>query len=269
MKTEKIIGKGRTSEVYKLEQNKVVKLYLKKFEAWLPYELKITRIVNQAGVLSPKIYDKIKINNRTGIIFQFISGENMLKLLTKKPWKAKVYACKMARIHAKIHEHESTALPPQNKKFENTIKMTESILGEKSKLILDYFHTLPVGNSVCHGDIFAGNIMISNESSQAIDWIAAYSGHPLGDVARACLIFYSPNPIPDEPIFTQICFNIQKKAMLNSYLKEYMMITGTKLQDIEAWMLPITASRIWEKVHGEEKWLIKKIDYYLKKHYLT
>jgi hypothetical protein len=45
-----------------------------------------------------------------------------------------------------------------------------------------------------------------------------------------------------------------------SYLNEYMRVAKVKFEDIDAWMLPVAAAKLKDKVPGEEKWLMKIID---------
>ncbi len=264
-KTGELVGSGRTSRVYEWGKDKVIKLYFEDFEKWISYEVKTGMAVYEAGVPAPILFDTVEVNGKRGIIYQRIKGKNMLSLIAKQPWKIATYARQMARLQAKFHQRTTDKLVSQTKRFSEFIINSETVLGkERTDLIINYLKTLPEGINICHGDFFPGNIIVSCKNACAVDWIAAYSGHPLGDVARTCLIFQSPSPVPNEPFLKRHIFNAMKKWMLRVYLNEYIQHTNVQSHDIKRWMLPVTAARIWENVPGERTWLLHMIDNQLK-----
>ncbi|HEX9059553.1 MAG TPA: aminoglycoside phosphotransferase family protein, partial [Clostridia bacterium] len=247
--------------VYKWGEDKVVKLYFDKFkEDWIKREANIGRILHEAGLPTPAVFETIEIGGRRGIIQERIFGRTVLSLLETEPWKLYHFAHKMAGLHFKIHEKSVDGIPSQKERFMYTIKLSANILGDKVKLILDYLDKLPDGNNVCHGDMHFNNIIVSNNKFVAVDWSSAYKGNPLGDVARTCLIINSPSifsTIPD-PITLTILYS--KWLAYLSYLNEYIRLSNVKFEDIDAWMLPAAAAKLKDKIPGEEKWLMKIIN---------
>jgi hypothetical protein len=98
----------------------------------------------------------------------------------------------------------------------------------------------------------------------AIDWSSGYKGNPLGDVARTYLILNTPAVPPGISDIVAAMSIYPKWLACWIYMNEYMRIAKVKFEDIDAWMLPVAAARLKDKVPGEEKWLMKIINKRLK-----
>ena len=198
MQKGKLVGRGMTAEVYSWGQDKVLKLYFDWVsEESIKYEAEVGRAVFEAGIPSPAVYDIVEEDSRKGIIYQCIEGESMLRKIESKPWKISKYARDMARLHFKIHSCKADELPSQMESFKKAINQSTNLLGDRTKKILDYMDSLTEGSSVCHGDFHPDNILVTNSKMTAIDWNNSYSGNPLCDVARTCLIILTPFMPPD------------------------------------------------------------------------
>lgn len=261
-----MIGQGRTAEVYAWDSGKILKLYFDWFPMnWIKYEADIGRAIYNAGVPSPELFDMVDEDGRKGLIYQRIDGVSLLKLIETKPWQIPGYARQMAQLHFKIHQFSTDKLPSHKDRMTHAIMKETPILGKEAEKIITYLNGLPSGNSVCHGDFHPDNILVSAKGWVAIDWMNAYEGNPLSDVARTCLMIHSPFIPPGTP---RILMDIIKCMIYSAYIKEYLKLANVKWEDIETWMLPVAAARICEKVPGEEKWLLEMIDNKLKQHRL-
>lgn len=256
-----LIGKGTTAEVYAWGKDKVVKLFLNNYKTeWIRYEAEVGRKVNQAGVPSPVVFDIVENNGRKGIVFQRIQGKTILSDLEAEPWMFYGFIGKMAALQHKIHLYSADSLPAQKEKLASAIQSSSEILGAKVKRILRYMHTLPEGNSVCHGDFHLGNIIVSQNKLTAIDWVSACKGDPAGDVAQTCLIINSPAVPAGTPGIIVEMARYPKWLTYRYYVSEYMRATKVKFKSIDAWILPMAAARLIAKIPGEEKWLTKIIN---------
>ncbi len=260
-----LLGKGMTADVYVWGQDKVLKLYKEGYrEEWMKREAAIGRKIHEAGVPSPDVFDIVEIDGRKGIILQRIFGKSMLAILVKEPWRFHSFVQQLAGFQQKIHQYSIEGIPSQKEKFSQAIALSSGILRDKTKKIIDYVDTLPEGDSICHGDLYLGNIIVSNDKLVAIDWSGAYRGDPSGDVARTCLIINSPaipSGIPDI-VGTMSAF--PKWMTCRLYLNEYIRASKAKLENIDAWMLPVAADRLRARIPGEEKWLMEIINKRLK-----
>ncbi len=265
MEKGKLLGKGMTAEVYKWGHDKVLKLYLDNYtEEWIKREAGIGENVHKAGVPSPDVFDMVEIDGRKGILLQRIFGKTISNILESEPWTLYNYAQQMAGFHYRIHKCSTDGIPSQKERFEYTIKLSAGILGNKVKKVLDYIDRLPEGNSICHGDLYFSNIIVSGNKMSAIDWSSGYKGNPLGDVARTYLILNTPAVPPGISDIVAAMSIYPKWLACWIYMNEYMRIAKVKFEDIDAWMLPVAAARLKDKVPGEEKWLMKIINKRLK-----
>ncbi len=259
-----MIGKGMTAEVYALEDNKVLKLYFDWVgKELIDFEAKIGKVISEAGIPSPKFFSIVEVDGRKGIIFERANGKSMLKLIEVKPWKIVYYARQMARLHARIHSYSTEQLSSQEKELKDAINFSVSTLGNRTERILEVLKKLPSGKSICHGDFHPDNIIVSSKRLVVIDWTNAYSGNCLGDVARTCLMIRTPFVPPETPSIIVMLSKVIKRIIYSVYLKEYKRLTNVRTDDINAWMLPVAAARLREKIPGEKKWLLNIIDKYL------
>lgn len=260
-----LLGKGMTADVFKWGQGKVLKLYKEGYrEEWIKREGAIGRKVHEAGVPSPAVFDRVEIDGRKGIILQRIFGQSMLAILEKEPWRFHSFVQQLAGFQHEINRCSNEGLPSQKEKFSRAIAFSSGILGDKAKKIIDFVDMLPEGDSICHGDLYPGNIIVSNDKLVAIDWSGAYRGDPSGDVAMTCLIINSPAVPPGTPDIVGIMSAFPKWVTCQLYLDEYIRASKAKLENLDAWMLPVAAARLTARIPGEEKWLMEIIDERLK-----
>lgn len=260
-----LIGKGMTAEVYEWGQDKVLKLYFEKYnEDWIKHEADIGYAIHASGVPSPAVYDMVIVNGRKGLIMQRLFGETLQNKIIAEPWMIYYYVKQLARLQYEIHKCSAEGLPNQKEKFEYAINRSVEILGDRQEKILKYVEALPDGTSVCHGDLYFGNIILSNHKLTAIDWNGAYCGNPLGDVARTCLIIISPSVPPGTLEIFNMLSQYAKGLVCWTYLNEYMTLAKVDIKDISAWLLPVAAAKLKDKVQGEEKWLMDIIGSNLK-----
>jgi len=251
------IAEGRTAEVYAWGSTQVVKLY----RDWWPlenirYEISICRAVHEAGISSPAVGDLIQLDGRYGLIYERIDGPSMEGLMFTEPERLDEMASLFAHVQASLHSTTTTGLPSQRSKLLHHIDLAGSMLGETTKKrVLDIMAALPDGNSVCHGDLFPGNVLVSPRGATIIDWENASLGSPLADVARTLLAFdAAPLYIETEPKYEPLLPAIARFRDL--YLDAYLRETGADLALINAWCIPIAADRLHEGVKIEDEYLI-------------
>lgn len=261
MEIGSFVGKGKTAEVYKWEKDKVLKLFLKKYDLErVLYEAEIGRAVHRAAAPAPAVYDIIVVDGRYGIQFQRIFGNSMSSHIQKEPWKIYYFAKQLARLHYNIHKCTSDELPAQNERLSLVIEKSSRRLGEKKKSILEYLDCLPGGTSVCHGDLHFNNVIVSDKGLVAVDWNSAYIGNPLGDVARTYLMMNSPLVQPGIPKIIMRLSRLSKRLASRIYLAEYMKLANVRYDKINEWILPIAAAKLKDRAPGNDKWLINIIN---------
>lgn len=97
---ERMIGEGNTAEIYKLDNEKILKL----FRTGLPKEVAEREYQNGIIVQNlldcvPKVYEIVEINGRHGIVYEEIKGTDLLKAMFVSFWKINHYAKRLAHYH--------------------------------------------------------------------------------------------------------------------------------------------------------------------------
>ncbi len=128
---------------------------------------------------------------------------------------------------------------------------------------------MPDGNTLCHGDLHPENLMVSKNKLYVIDWSNAYSGNPIGDVARTYYVLkYGLAPSDEYTLkknfIVRFFFKKIKSLVAKTYIKHYIKLTGISLKEIRKWDLAIYAARLREPVPLEYDNLLKMITKILK-----
>ena len=149
-----------------------------------------------------------------------------------------------------------TALPPLIAMPPN---LGEILARDEVAEALKALTQLPDGDTVCHGDLWPDNIIMSPKGMIIIDWSCATKGHPLADVARTWLLnrlTRLPMGLPERRLIDSM------RALFHStYLSRYLRLRPGSRKQISAWLLPVVAARFHE-IGTEEEWpkLLKFIE---------
>ena len=104
----KLLGKGNTAEVYEYAEGKACKLF---YEGY-PREYVELEFQNACEMYDCKIritrpFQVISIGKRTGIIYEKIKGETLLKLMQREPEKSEEYLDLLVKLHQDMLKHYS------------------------------------------------------------------------------------------------------------------------------------------------------------------
>jgi aminoglycoside phosphotransferase (APT) family kinase protein len=215
--------------------------------------------VAATGLPVPKLYELVELDGRHGIVYDRINGEELLKGMLSRPWTLLAGARLLAEEHARIHKHKAEGLPRLKESLHRRI--SSITLGEQAKeRLIGRLTELPDGETLCHGDLHPGNIMVSARGPVIIDWDNAQSGNPLGDVARTCLLLLTGEVRASRPV-KWLIGKVKRKAY-EVYLRRYCHITGVCRQEIEQWMPLIVATRLTEGIAEERDSLLSMLGGY-------
>lgn len=257
----KLIGEGRTAEIYGIDDNRIIKLFKKGYKKkYIKYEYRVNNILSAYDLPITKSYKIVKRKNRIGIIYERIYGNTMLQNIFDDTSNIKTYAQNLAKLHYEIHKITSDkTLHDFKKSLIRNIKKVDLLDSSTKRKIISYTNSLPDGNNLCHGDFHPENILIDNDEYYVIDWMTAKKGNYLCDVARTMIILKYSVIEDAVPLDEMKQYNEWRLKLLNYYADFYTSISGTNIKDIEEWELPLAATRLNESVPKQEKELL--IDY--------
>ncbi|WP_434751486.1 phosphotransferase family protein [Paenibacillus amylolyticus] len=253
----KLMGQGRTSEIYHYTDGLILKLYRTGFSGEaVQNEYHISQLVYDKGLPVPRAVKQMDHATRTGIVFERFEGTTLLSLMIQQPELLEQLSSTMAEIQYKLHQvhDEGNTMPFQKKILEHAIQRVSSFSAIEQKGLLEYLFALPEQRALCHGDYHPDNVMLGKDEGQhcVIDWMTGMTGDPAGDVARTWVILMS-GKLPDdaEPAIRE-GFEQARSLILQRYIEHYIALSGITREQIEAWMLPVAAARLDESLPPSE-----------------
>lgn len=260
MKLIKEIGEGRTANIYLLEENKILKLLKNKnLLKDAQYEYKISKLLNENNILSPKTYGLVEHEGKPGIIFEYIQGETMLKKIQKNPFFILTFSKILTDLHLYINSRSIKEIPSLKEYLIENINKTDLLSEEKKQKIIEIVKSTDEDNKICHGDFHPDNILMSNNKPIIIDWLNCKKGNPKLDFARSyILINYGSLPSKIsmlEKIFVQLI----RKLLLFNYIKRYKKKYNITKKDFNKYLICVCAARLNEKIPKQEKKKLLKI----------
>lgn len=265
MQRGKLIGQGRTAEIFEYGENRVLKLFRTGFPKMaIENEFKVGLELCKKDLPVPKVDNFVEVEDRFGIVYERVNGPTMMDLLSSKPWQILKGAQKLAELHKAIQIQVNAEIPPLKSRLKKSIANSE-LLSDKIKADLcEILQSLPDRAVLCHGDFHPDNIIISPNKVVVIDWMTATIGDPLADVARTSIIFkFGVLPEHKSRIETGI-INFVRGKFFSEYLRHYLKISGVSIDSIEQWEVPIAAARLIEWIPpGEKDKLLSFVEGYL------
>lgn len=253
MEKGKLIGQGRTAEVFEWGNDKILKLFRENFpKAAIEKEYDVSLKISKKMNFAPKVYEIVEIDKRCGIVYERIDGSTMMKAIALRPLTVKKEARRLADLHKAIQQKVHYDFPDYKVILKDNITKTELLEESIKTKLCKYIDELEDGDMLCHGDFHPDNILMTKDGERIIDWMTAAKGNPLADIARTSILFKF-GVIPEKNFFEKCVINFVRNKFYLEYLKHYMRITGVRIEQIEKWELPIAAARLNEWLPKEEK----------------
>jgi uncharacterized protein (TIGR02172 family) len=271
------IASGRTAEIYNWDQEHVLKL----FYDWIALEsieneAQISRRVCETGLPVPEVGEMIRLNNRTGLIYQRISGTSMFKLAQRKPWNLIRYLRRSAELQVQIHSHRiSAGLPSQRQILERNIRQAVGLPERSRAKALAALNAMPDGDRLCHGDFWGGNILMTSQGEVIIDWNRASYGNPLADLARttnAAMAFLKTKQIRRAFLsYGKSRLGQVKNSLLRTivrvtypvYIRRYFQLSPGGDEEYQRWLPIVAAARLVDEIPELDGMLIAQVEQYL------
>ena len=267
------IAYGRTAEIYTWKQGQVLKLFYDWFELEnIENEARISRVIYASGLPAPEVGEIICVGERYGLLYERVYGESMWKIFQQKPWNAFHYARRWAELQAALHTKMiDIDLPSQRQILRSRIHRAKTLPDDLKSKVLGTLKTMPDGDSLCHGDFWPGNILMSEQGEIIIDWIHASHGNPLADLARSTnlalglirtrqikrpFLSYGQSKICSiKTSLLQVLCNI----CLPVYINRYFELCPRDENEYHRWLPIIAAARLADNIPELEKMLITQV----------
>ena len=253
----KLIGRGRTADVYQYTDSAVVKLLRPGFpESILEYEKKIHTAVQSLGLPIPKILDKITIDGRPGLVYQKINGITVIDAVKAHPRNIIKYARDMAALHNDIGSCTPEGLPSLKQRLLSGIARQKILSVHDADRAAGKLESLNNGGALCHCDFHPGNIMTDGGNYRVIDWVNAVSGSFGADVMRTLMILdYAADPNGE---VSALLARTAGALIRKTYFKNLLKLSKLTPNEVFSWEVPTIAARFSEDVPASEEAALKK-----------
>ncbi len=193
------IGHGRFGAVYRLDEERVIKVCFDESTSTLAKierDRDISRELFKRGVPTAIPYELVITPRGYGVIYEMIKGQTLRQYIYTHPEKLETVFPDVARLVRKLHQTDVSDLhlPSSNEILEKQIGMILPLLpDDKKEYVTEFFRSIPSRKTLVHGDLNLGNVMIiDREDGSApealfIDIADAMCGHPVFDFVTVYL----------------------------------------------------------------------------------
>lgn len=262
----KLIGKGTTANVYKLDDKRVLKLYHKKiYDERKVREsniLKAITVDKESNINTTKIHEIVETPTEFGVILDYVEGKSLdsLYLFSIKK-KCRIIAKLQYDLHNNVHLQEKIYLKDYLK--------GKILKAEIPKYLEDYISNLlesmPKGEELCHGDFHGGNIIVNKDKFTIIDWAEGGRAEYIADIART-LTLLGVHPYEDfshkwkeiKGIKNKIIYKVNE-FLMKIYLKEYESYRKIDRERLRKWQMIMDAAIIMDRPKALKQLYLKDI----------
>jgi len=235
-KLDKIIAVRTAKTIYR-DGDKVIKLMGEEYP--LPdifSEAHNLAVVEETALKVPRLVEVTKINGKWAIVWEYVEGTTLDKLMAKNKDKEQQYLERFVDIQLDMHRYSATRLPLLAEKMDRKIKASDFDATARYEL-LGRLASMPKNTKLCHGDFNPSNIVITEkDEAYIIDWSHAAQGNASADAAQTYLLFWLTGNI----------------TLADKYLALFCKKSDTAKQYVEKWLSIVAASHL-HKARPEEK----------------
>ena len=182
---KELLSSSETVDVYMTDHNMVVKL----FKEHMPktaalYEALTHSRVEVTGLPVPVIHEVSVIDGRWAITMDLIQGKTLAEIMKEDPANTDSYLEQMLDIQLTIHSKNVPKLSKLKDKLTRQINDLDDIDDIKKFELLSRLDSMPKHTKLCHGNFTPDNIIINENGTYILDWVAARQGNASADVAE-------------------------------------------------------------------------------------
>ncbi|MBR4343199.1 MAG: anti-sigma factor antagonist [Lachnospiraceae bacterium] len=223
-----VIGKGATSEVYRLDKETVLKVFKP------GTSMEIIRNENQrsknaflSGIPTAISYDIVKVGDCYGAVYELLDAKDFLTVIENDKEHLVDHIRKFAKAMREMHkiEVDPQKFPPTKAGSLYVLPRLEGICTkEEIDKLRKLYETIPDRNTFIHGDCHTGNVMLQNDELVFIDLMTCGCGHPVFDLGSMCSVYHMPPKFGSREAspLTRNFTEEESKLMWDTYLRSYL-----------------------------------------------
>lgn len=259
------IGAGACGEVYRLDDETIIKLYYPHVsKETIELEKSLAKKAFVMGVPTAISYDIVDCDGRTGVVYELIKSKTIGELIREDESRLEEYVAMYADVCRQIHSitAEPGILPTFKDLNREDIPKVVEITDEERQLLYDFLDMLPDPMNCLHGDLNINNIMVQNGECCLIDMGEFSTGTPMFDISR--IIFSMEFATPDEEEYNSFYKMPQSTVtrILRLFLRDYfgcdtLEEAAAKNPEVE-WLYPLAWFRCCTSMLKGDRWPEKR-----------
>ena len=240
------IGESAAAEVFAFGEGRVIKLYRPgTAPGIIHHEVRQTTAAFASGAPAPDVFGTEQIDGRTGIILPRYDGRPLENLVLAGDIQPAEAGATLARVHADLHAGQHLAGLWSFHRFVEVMAtqlLRRGVPPDVIDRVRQIARDLPECDTLCHGDLHFGNVLITADGPRIIDWISAMNASPLADVARQHLTLTMFAAPPE--------YDRARHEAEQSFMQTYATLTATTEAALRSAIVPyatvLAATRMTE-----------------------
>lgn len=190
----KLMARGGEADIYDAGDGKILRVLRKPAGERWEKEQKLYPLLESRGISVPHCFGFTEVGGKSAELVEKIDGKDMLAAIGA--WQS------MKKLSELQREVSSVELGEDFGSFDGLFRHFASQPAELSQALHDFsvgiFEKLPKGNQLCHGDFHPGNVLVRDGRFYIIDWMNAYRGNRLADVANTYILMRNTPRLPGQ-----------------------------------------------------------------------
>jgi len=232
---KEIIGRGGNGTVYRLDDETIVKLYAPNYPLkMIEREQSYAKAAFVSGIPSVIAYDIVRSGDSYGVVFEAMNSDTLSHAIAADPGKSDEYIRKYVDFAKTIHSteiigDEIMTLKDFLRSRVGSAEMLTFCEQSEVDVLLGIIDAIKDCNTLVHGDLHPGNIMIQNGELMLIDMGEATRGVPVYDVAAIYRDLLSgPKSSPD---VTRMSVGLEPEKAMEIGQKFLMLYSGSQNEE--------------------------------------
>ena len=224
MELKNLIAQSETVDVYKCG-DMAVKVFKKGAPKTLVlYEALTHARVEETGLPVPKIHEvSIMEDGRWAIQMELVEGKTLAEIMKEDTANTSKYINDMVELQLQVHLKKMPLLNKLKDKLHSQIEELDCLDDVKKYDLLTRLDSMKKHNKLCHGNFSPENIIINDNGTFIVDWVAAAQGNASADVAKTYLLLALNDPASAELYMNLFC---EKTSTSKKYVQEWLPIVA-------------------------------------------
>lgn len=168
----KILGKGGSGTVYRLNEDTIVKVFKegKEYDD-IDKERGYARTAFVAGIPTAISFDIVKVGSQLGAVFECMNSDTLSNAFKSHPEKFDEYIDKYVELYRLLSttEVKDTFENIRELSLERLNRMEKFLGAQDTDILRNCVNAMPDSNTLVHGDFHPGNIMLQGDELMLID----------------------------------------------------------------------------------------------------